>query len=357
MVHGPTSPAVHPQSAHWRRPRHSQSSILISRPGPPRRPAGLKLSFPPAPAQILAPACQAGPQPGGRPQARRQCPVLAAAESPPLAARARCVAQHHLPQRQTVRLEPWHLSPGSASRAITNVPPARCARCPAGAGRRPEHPPVCLMRMCPVLIPRPELPRPGPVRHQATVRQACEGVHASLSLSSLSRPDRGLSLSGTVLVRQPLTVPRVRWVSPPSRPPDPPADGSTGIHQEAETHLPPRNLLVASCRPARRATAADCTVLQLRCRRPLDGHLVPEPAVEAEVVAVGLAGCAVAGGGVEGMPAVCRPQRPVEALDGARLATSPGAAGAQAMTIGRAGAAGRGGDLPVRRCRAVRRSQ
>ena len=72
---------------------------------------------------------------------------------------------------------------------------------------------------------------------------------------------------------------------------------------------------------------------------------------------VGLAGCAVAGGGVEGMPAVCRPQRPVEALDGARLATSPGAAGAQAMTIGRAGAAGRGGDLPVRRCRAVRRSQ
>ena len=208
MVHGPTSPAVHPQSAHWRRPRHSQSSILISRPGPPRRPAGLKLSFPPAPAQILAPACQAGPQPGGRPQARRQCPVLAAAESPPLAAPARCVAQHHLPQRQTVRLEPWHLSPGSASRAITNVPPARCARCPAGAGRRPEHPPVCLMRMCPVLIPRPELPRPGPVRHQATVRQACEGVHASLSLSSLSRPDRGLSLSGTVLVRQPLTVPR-----------------------------------------------------------------------------------------------------------------------------------------------------
>ena len=208
MVHGPTSPAVHPQSAHWRRPRHSQSSILISRPGPPRRPAGLKLSFPPAPAQILAPACQAGPQPGGRPQARRQCPVLAAAESPPIAARARCVAQHHLPQRQTVRLEPWHLSPGSASRAITNVLLARCARCPAGAGRRPEHPPVCLMRMCPVLIPRPELPRPGPVRHQATVRQACEGVHASLSLSSLSRLDSGLSLSGTVLVRQPLTVPR-----------------------------------------------------------------------------------------------------------------------------------------------------
>jgi len=110
--------------------------MLISRPGPPRRPAGLKLSFPPA--------------------LRRSSPWPARPGRNPASARRSAASVRYSPQRNHRRLAPgpdvWltiicrnarpsGLSPGTGHRAAppgrsTTCPPARCARCPAGAGRR-----------------------------------------------------------------------------------------------------------------------------------------------------------------------------------------------------------------------------